>query len=89
MRDFNIVVTGGVTGNAELETTSPLNAWIRNGLLHVKGLAIGEPWSVYSASGALIYKNIASQEEADIPLEIPGVYIIQSGDNVLKVVFEN
>ena len=59
---------------------------MRNGLLHVEGLTVGETLSVYSATGQLMYKGVATSEEMDIPLRTEGVYIIQSGENSVKVV---
>ena len=49
-QDFSITVSG-VTGSGELTPVNPLKAWMRNGLLHVEGLTVGETLSVYSATG--------------------------------------
>ena len=87
-KDFTIVVNG-VTGSPELSSATPLCVWIRGELLHVTGLAIGELWSVYSVSGVLIYQSIAASGEADISLGVPGVYVVQSGKNAVKIAFEN
>jgi hypothetical protein len=53
--------------------------------LHVTGLISGQPWSVYSITGALIYRSIATGNEATIPLPIRGLYIIQSGSRSIKI----
>jgi hypothetical protein len=79
--------TKSTTSAEVLPEANPLRAWIRGGLLHVEGLTAGTVWSVYSVSGALIYRSIATSEEADIPLRAQGVYIIQSGENSVKVSF--
>ena len=80
---------GGTTSAPELLSYStPLRAWTHNGLLHISGLETGEVWSVYTVSGALIYRDVAGSEEAEIALRTQGVYIIQSGDRTLRVVFE-
>jgi hypothetical protein len=69
-----------------LPEANPLQAWMRNGLLHIEGLNEGGVWSVYSVSGALIYRSIATGDEADIALPTAGVYIIQSEERTVKVV---
>ena len=76
-----------VTGSGEDMTANPLKAWIQNGLLHVSGLTPGAVWSVYDVTGALTYQNVATSEEANIPLKVQGVYFVQTGKRVIKVVF--
>ena len=83
-----VVTFDRLTGNPELEPATPLRAWIRNRLLHVEGLSAGEVWSVYSVSGALVYRNIATGEEADIPLHAQGTYIVNTGGRTIRVVYE-
>ena len=61
-----------------------LRAWMQNGVLHVLGLTSGKLWSVYNLYGQLIYTGIADDNEAEIPLQERGVYIIQSGGTVIK-----
>jgi uncharacterized repeat protein (TIGR02543 family) len=75
------------TGVETLPESSPLQAWIHNGLLHVSGLTAGETLSIYSAAGQLVYKGVAASEEADIPLRAQGVYIVQSGEKTVTVIF--
>ena len=77
-----------VASSPELLSANPLSAWMRNGLLHVTGLTTGEVWSVYSVTGALVYRTVATDTEADITLVVNGVYIVQSGDNTVRVVFD-
>jgi hypothetical protein len=60
---------------------------MRDGLLHVEGLTIGETLNIYSTTGALVYQSVATSKEMDIPLKAEGVYIIQSGERSVKVVF--
>ena len=83
----NTITPDGVTGFEEIPTANPLKAWMRNGLLHVIGLTAGEPLSVYTATGALVYQNIVSSDEADIPLAVQGVYIVKQGEHTMKVPF--
>jgi len=65
---------------------NPLRAWVRNGLLHVTGLTVGEALHVYTASGALVYHGMATSSEADIPLRVQGLYVVHSGEHTIRVV---
>ena len=76
-----------ITGVDENLTANPLKAWTRDGLLHVSGLTPGEVWSVYGVSGALVYQNVAMSNEATIPIRDHGVYMVHSGNYVIRVVF--
>jgi len=58
-----------------------------NGQLRVSGLTVGEPVSIFNATGALVYHRIAASEETDVPLTVHGVYIVRSGGNVVRVAF--
>ena len=60
--------------------------WVQNGMLYVKGLIPGKPWYIYNLYGQLIYTGIADGNEAKIPLQERGVYIIPSGDRVIKLI---
>jgi hypothetical protein len=64
-----------------------LKAYVSNGLLHVSGLAAGGAWSVYDASGRLVYQQIAGGEAANVPLAVRGLYIVQIGDRSVKVLY--
>ena len=63
-----------------------LKAWINNGRLHVSGLTAGKQWSIYSVTGALVYRNIAHSNEVDIILPENGVFIIRSENKTVRVV---
>ena len=76
----------GIIGSGELSLINPIKAWMRNGLLHVEGLTVGEMLSVYSATGQLVYKGVAASEEMDILLRAEEVYIVRAGENSAKVV---
>jgi hypothetical protein len=82
-------IPDGLTGDVETGRATPLQAWVRDGLLHITGLTPGETLSIYSATGALVYQSIATSDEADINLAAPGVYIIRSGSNTIKVSMDN
>ena len=62
-----------------------LQAYKHNGILYVRGLIPGNPWYIYSISGTLIYCNTASSDEANICLSNPGVYIVKTGSQTVKV----
>jgi len=78
--------TGSLT-SAETKQTTSLKAWISNGQLQVKGLTAGKKWSVYNASGALVYQSVATGAEAVIELPVNGVYLIRSEGNTIKVIY--
>jgi len=61
---------------------------VRNGLLHITGVAVNETLNIYTSNGVLVYQSIPNSAELDINLTTQGVYIIQSGDRTLRVVFE-
>ncbi|MDR0794971.1 MAG: hypothetical protein LBE79_02805, partial [Tannerella sp.] len=70
----------------ESPQTHPLKAWIQNDRLHVSGLIAGKSWSVYNLSGIVVYRGMASSDEADISLPGRGVYIIWSDNKSVKVI---
>ena len=69
-----------------VNTTNPLYAFIQGDRLIVRGLHRGEPWSVFNVMGALVYRGVATDDAANIMLPAPGLFVIQSGENVLKIV---
>jgi len=74
--------------NAEmLPETNPFRAWVSRGNLYVTGLTAGETLSVYSSTGTLIHRGVVATDETGIPLSAHGVYIVQSGNNTIRVVF--
>jgi hypothetical protein len=77
-----------ITGTGELLPPNPLKAWKQNGKLHITGLTVGESLSIYTATGVLVYHNIATSEEKEINLYVSGVYVVRSGNNTVKVVYE-
>ena len=83
---FEITYKVTVTGNEALQA-KPLRAWMQNGILHIEGLNIGQPWNVYTISGFLLHRSIATGESAKIPLPTRGLYILTSDTNTLKITF--
>ena len=86
IHNFNITIND-ITSNLELSPAHPLKAWGNNGLLHISGLTIGESLNIYSLSGVLLFKSIATSDEMDILLQTQGAFIIiiQSGKNTIIV----
>jgi hypothetical protein len=74
-------------GIGDIPQAKALKAWTQNGRLHVSGLTAGKPWSVYNISGAIVYHGMAGSDEADVRLSVRGVYIVQSGDRVVKTAY--
>jgi hypothetical protein len=69
--------------------TSPLKAWIQNGILHISGLAIGQTWRMYNISGTPVYQSIAKSDvEMWHAKSLPnGTYIIYSENQSIKIVW--
>jgi hypothetical protein len=85
---IDITYTVTTTGLADMPPAKALKAWMQDGgLLHVNGLTAGQPWSVYTISGALVHYNIAGSHEATVRLSARGVYIVKSGEAVIKTVY--
>jgi hypothetical protein len=87
-KPFSLEVPLAVTAVGELPKPS-MKAWAANGLLHITGLATGETLSIYSTTGTLIYRTVATSDSADIPLTVYGIYIVQSGKETLKVAYSH
>jgi len=74
-----IVANGNVAASA-------LKAWTQNGILYINGLTSGEPWSVYSLTGSLIYTGIATGSETTLALPGRGIYILKNSNFVAKII---
>ena len=83
---FTIVVTGiDVPAKADA-----LFAWVENGTLHVSGLAVGKPWSVYNLAGMLLYQAVATENVETLratSVQNGNLYIIRSDGRAVKVLF--
>lgn len=75
------------TGIVAIPQTKAMKVWVHNGQLHVSGLTVNKPWSVYNISGVLVHHSIADSDETNISLPARGVYIIISGNNRFKVAY--
>jgi hypothetical protein len=83
--EINKIVT---TSREEILQENPLKAWISNKHLYMSGLVTGEMLCIYTVTGALVYQRIATSDEAILSLPAVGVYIVRSGSNTIKVVFD-
>jgi hypothetical protein len=82
-----IIYTVTPTGIDAFPQAKVLKAWTQNGRLHVNGLTVGKPWSVYGISGALIRHSVADSDEAAVLLPERGMYIVTSGNESMKVMY--
>lgn len=83
------ILDGGDVSIADMfnDENNPLRAWVQDNRLYVGGLTAGERWNVYTVTGRLVYQGIANSDIVNIKLAIRGVYIIQSGNRTVKVVY--
>jgi hypothetical protein len=84
--NLSVIVSENLTVN-EIQQHNPLQAFMRDGQLHISGLYPGEPVYIYSIAGTLAYQTIASGTEIDIPLSVKRLYIVKTGDRTVKVIF--
>jgi hypothetical protein len=84
---IHITHTVSDTGSDPTLPSTALTAWMHNNKLHIKGLTVGQPWSIYHISGSLIHHTTAESTEATTTLPSRGVYIIKSGTQVVKAIY--
>jgi hypothetical protein len=84
--DATVVLRVSGLGVELPETGSQLRAFGENGVLTVKGLAVGEPFSVHNAQGIQVYRGIAKTSEATVNVPVKGIYIVTSGNQKLKTI---
>jgi hypothetical protein len=75
------------TGTEVPAQAKALNAYTQNGHLYVTGITPGQPWRVYSITGTLVSTKTVATNEAELSLPTRGVYIVQSGNKSIKVVY--
>jgi len=86
-KDFGTIIEYNPTSTESIESQS-LTAYASNGILHIAGLQSGEPLTVYSISGQLVYNGIAKAETELIPLNLHGIYIVAVENRSIKVVVD-
>jgi len=72
-----------VDGN-KIPQISPTTVYVRNGLLYMSGLTVGETLNIYSVTGALIYQSVIISNQMNIPWTGRGIYIVQTGNKSIK-----
>ncbi len=68
-------------------TADDIQLSTQNNLLTIKGLNINDAISVYSVTGALVYRASASQAEVSIPLS-NGIYVVRINNAVQKAIMK-
>ena len=79
--------TADATNIVEMLYATPLQAWITNDVLHIKGIGTNQCYRIYTISGTLIYQGIANNDTTEITLPIRGMYIIQLENRSLKIAY--
>jgi hypothetical protein len=81
------IAQGSSNSPLQVAAVNTLTTWVQSDQIHVKGLEVNQPWTVYSMTGAIVYQAMASSEEAEIRLPNRGTYIIVSDNRSVKVVY--
>lgn len=84
-KNFGTVVEDSSAGSEQVAIPT-LKGYVSNGILSISGLQTGNPVFIYSIFGQLIYKGNAKSETEQIPLTIPGVYIVNAENQAVKIV---
>jgi len=95
-REFTITITAEQT-NIQLnnvEEKESLQAWIAtDNSLHIRGLEVGQPYSIYNIMGVLLYQGTVTTDVVRVDAHAfrranqHSVYIIQSGRYSVRVVW--
>jgi hypothetical protein len=72
---ITVAATFGLSTAIE-DVARGLQAFAQNGVLYISGLTAGQPWSIYSITGTLIYRAVPSAGKVEIPLPERGLYIV-------------
>jgi len=68
----------------DVDEENPISVWVSNGVLHIEGLTMRQPFRIFNISGMQIYRGIADREIVEIRLPARGIYIIQHGNWSVK-----
>jgi autotransporter-associated beta strand protein len=79
------IAPSGTTSVSSVPQANSLKAWIQNGMLRVSGLTVGKLWRVYNISGTPVHQSIATGEEAEVDLDVSGIYFVVQEKNSVKV----
>ena len=86
-KDFGTILEYNPSHTEPVEVPT-LKAYASNGILTVSGLQAGEPVSIYSLSGQLVYKGVAKAETEQIPLNVNGIYIVATKNRTIKTIIK-
>ena len=75
------------TNSEDMQSVNPLRAWTYNGQLRISGLTAGKTMNIYGVNGVLVYQSVATSDEMDVPLDSNGIYIIESDNHTVRVLF--
>jgi alpha-tubulin suppressor-like RCC1 family protein len=73
-----------VLNNVSLKQ-SPVTAWAYRSMLYVKGATIGQIITIYDSNGTTIDRIEPESNLVTVPLPMPGVYVVKSGNNSIRV----
>jgi len=85
--DFGEIVEYNPSDTEHIEVLT-LKAYASSGILTISGLQAGEPVSIYSVSGQLVYRGIAKAETERIPLNVNGIYIVATENRTIKTIIK-
>lgn len=76
-----------ITGTEFIPQAKELYAYVQDGRLIVDGLTPGNQWRIYAISGQLVYMGTAAGSQAVVNLPTRGVYLVATGNAVIKIIF--
>ena len=79
-------IKGGYVGRKDTIFFEPDKTFSKK-CVTVTGLTAGKTLNVYTATGSLVYQNMATSDEADIPLTVQGVYIVLHDEHTVKIAY--
>ncbi|MDR1115845.1 MAG: leucine-rich repeat protein [Tannerella sp.] len=79
--------TGVPTSNDERPTTTPLQAYVTDGTLYIRGLTAGERFDVHNIRGQAIHSSRATGGTQTVALPSAGVYIVTTAGQSVKVIY--
>jgi hypothetical protein len=78
---------GAPTSNDEHPTATPLQAYATNGTLYIRGLTAGKRFDVHNIRGQTIHSSQATGETQTVTLPSPGIYIVTTAGQSIKVIY--
>lgn len=81
-----IIITDKATGIEERKNNG-LSAIVKEGILEITGLEIGNQLQIYNTIGVMVYNKKVNTETKRIQLPSQNIYIIISGNKNLKIIY--